>query len=218
MSVDDVRAVHFAIDNVRAQALEDRWVRLGHGAPAAGARRVPGPPGRAGRPRDGRRGGRGRRDRGDRAAAPPRRTPTAGTGCCTTRVGERIAAAVSRVEHVNATIVPFDVEGELRDRRRGEKGWRSAPSPTPTKPRPRQIDDRAALDRPRHGSDPDPPASTAGPGRRSGQVAHGAAVGQRADPAGAAHRRPGEARGGLPRAGARSPAWRPAAGSWWTAR
>jgi hypothetical protein len=29
---------------------------------------------------------------------------------------------VSRIEHVNATIVPFDVEGELRDRRRGEKG------------------------------------------------------------------------------------------------
>src|SRR5262249_56410388 len=29
ISADDVRAVHFAIDNVRAQALEDRWVRLG---------------------------------------------------------------------------------------------------------------------------------------------------------------------------------------------
>jgi hypothetical protein len=37
-------------------------------------------------------------------------------------IGERIAAAVSRLEHVNATIVPFDVEGELRDRRRGEQG------------------------------------------------------------------------------------------------
>jgi hypothetical protein len=37
-------------------------------------------------------------------------------------VGERIAAAVSRLEHVNATIVPFDVEGELRDRRQGKKG------------------------------------------------------------------------------------------------
>jgi hypothetical protein len=34
--------------------------------------------------------------------------------------GERIAAAVSRLEHVNATIVPFDVEGELKDRRRGQ--------------------------------------------------------------------------------------------------
>src|SRR5262249_50078106 len=37
-------------------------------------------------------------------------------------VGEQIAAAVSRIEHVNATIVPFDVEGELRDRRRGGSG------------------------------------------------------------------------------------------------
>jgi hypothetical protein len=34
-------------------------------------------------------------------------------------VGEQIAAAVSRIEHVNATIVPFDVEAELRDYRQG---------------------------------------------------------------------------------------------------
>jgi hypothetical protein len=32
--------------------------------------------------------------------------------------GEQIAAAVSRLDHVNATIVPFDVDAELRDRRR----------------------------------------------------------------------------------------------------
>ena len=29
LCVDDVRAVHFALDTVRAQELEDRWVRLG---------------------------------------------------------------------------------------------------------------------------------------------------------------------------------------------
>jgi amino acid transporter len=32
--------------------------------------------------------------------------------------GERIATAISRLDHVNATIVPFDVRGELRDLRR----------------------------------------------------------------------------------------------------
>ncbi len=44
MSVDEVRAVHFVIDNVRAAALQDRWIRLGHEEPPARAHRMPGPP------------------------------------------------------------------------------------------------------------------------------------------------------------------------------
>jgi amino acid transporter len=121
MSADDVRAVHFAIDNVRAQALEDRWVRLGMDRLPLELVECPD-----------RRVVRAALEMADEAAADgetevtvllPRRAYTYGWDrLLHNSEGERIAAAVSRIEHVNATIVPFDVEGELRDRRRGEKG------------------------------------------------------------------------------------------------
>ena len=121
ISADDVRAVHFAIDNVRAQALEDRWVRLGMDRLPLELVECPD-----------RRVVRAALEMADEAAADgetevtvllPRRAYTYGWDrLLHNSVGERIAAAVSRVEHVNATIVPFDVEGELRDRRRRDDG------------------------------------------------------------------------------------------------
>jgi hypothetical protein len=129
MSADDVRAVHFAIDNVRAQALEDRWVRLGMNQLPLELVECPD-----------RRVVRAALEMAGEAAADgetevtvllPRRAYTYGWDrLLHNSVGERIAAAVSRIEHVNATIVPFDVEGELRDRRRGENegSFRVAPS------------------------------------------------------------------------------------------
>ncbi|MDA8044646.1 MAG: OB-fold nucleic acid binding domain-containing protein, partial [Actinomycetota bacterium] len=41
--------------------------------------------------------------------------------------GERIATAISRLDHVNATIVPFDVRGELRDLKAGRHPLSSEP-------------------------------------------------------------------------------------------
>lgn len=62
----------------------------------------------------------------------PRRSYAFGLGrILHSSAGERIATAIGRVDHVNATIVPFDVRGELqqaapegrrRSRTRGEEG------------------------------------------------------------------------------------------------
>jgi hypothetical protein len=121
MSVDDLRAVHFAIDTTRAQALEDRWVHLGMSRLPLELVECPD-----------RRVVRAALEMADDAASDgetevsvllPRRSYTyAWSRLLHDSTGERIAAAVSRLEHVNATIVPFDVEGELRDRRQGNQG------------------------------------------------------------------------------------------------
>ncbi len=126
MSVDDLRAVHFAIDNVRAQALEDRWVRLGMSRLPLEIVECPD-----------RRLVRAALEMADEAAAdgetevtvllPRRAYRYAWDRLLHNSEGERIAAAVSRIEHVNATIVPFDVEAELRDRRRHEQGESQVP-------------------------------------------------------------------------------------------
>jgi hypothetical protein len=120
LTVDDVRAVHFAIDTTRAQALEDRWVRLGLSRLPLELVECPD-----------RRVVRAALEMADEATADgqtevsvllPRRSYTyAWNRLLHDSTGERIAAAVSRLEHVNATIVPFDVDGELRDRRRGDR-------------------------------------------------------------------------------------------------
>ncbi len=119
LSVDDLRAVHFAIDTARAQALEDKWVHLGMARLPLELVECPD-----------RRVVRAALEMADEAASDgqtevsvllPRRSYTyAWSRLLHDSTGERIAAAVSRLEHVNATIVPFDVEGELRDRRRGQ--------------------------------------------------------------------------------------------------
>jgi amino acid transporter len=121
LSVDDVRAVHFAIDTARAQKLEDRWVRLGMSRLPLELVECPD-----------RRVVRAALEMADDAASDgqtevsvllPRRSYTFGwSRLLHNSLGERIAAAVSRLEHVNATIVPFDVDAELRDRRRLDEG------------------------------------------------------------------------------------------------
>jgi hypothetical protein len=127
LTVDDIRAVHFAIDNVRAQRLEDRWVRLGMSRLPLELVECPD-----------RRVVRAALEMADEAAAdgetevnvllPRRAYRYAWDRLLHNSEGERIAAAVSRVEHVNATIVPFDVEAELRDRRRQGKPPHRLPS------------------------------------------------------------------------------------------
>jgi amino acid transporter len=127
LSVDDLRAVHFAIDTARAQALENRWVRLGMSRLPLEIVECPD-----------RRVVRATLEMVDDLAADgqtevsvllPRRSYTyAWSRLLHNAVGEQIAAAVSRLPHVNATIVPFDVDGELRDRREARK---SANRPEP---------------------------------------------------------------------------------------
>ncbi|MBO0730968.1 MAG: amino acid permease [Acidimicrobiaceae bacterium] len=113
VSADEVRAVHVAIDNVRAQALQNRWVRLGFDRlpleiVECPDRRVP----RAvlevaaDAAADGRT---------EVTVLMPRRSYKWGFGRLLHDTnGEQITSAISRLPHVNATIVPFDVEAELR--------------------------------------------------------------------------------------------------------
>ena len=164
LNVDDIRAVHFAIDTARAQALEDRWVRLGMSRLALELVECPD-----------RRVVRAALEMADEAAADgqtevsvllPRRSYTlAWSRLLHDSVGERIAAAVSRLEHVNATIVPFDVEGELRDRRRGEKGL---PVAAPIRGR---RDRRNAIDEQLLATSPGPPRSRPCTPRQRARVA-----------------------------------------------
>jgi amino acid transporter len=125
LSVDDLRAVHFAIDTARAQALEDHWVRYGMGRLPLELVECPD-----------RRVVRAAVEMAYEAASDgetevsvllPRRSYTYGwSRLLHDSVGEQIAAAVSRLEHVNATIVPFDVDGVLRDLRRGDRAVEAA--------------------------------------------------------------------------------------------
>ncbi|HUJ67760.1 MAG TPA: amino acid permease, partial [Acidimicrobiales bacterium] len=117
MSVDELRAVHFVIDSARAQALADRWVRLGLSRLPLELIECPD-----------RRVARAAVELAAELAADghtevtvlmPRRSYAFGLGrLLHDTVGERIAAAISRLDHVNATIVPFDARGEFNSRRR----------------------------------------------------------------------------------------------------
>lgn len=114
LSVDEVRAVHFVIDSVRAQALSQRWIRLG-------MRNLPlelveCPDRRLVRcclelasetAQDGQT---------EVTLLMPRRIYGRFSGLLLhDQTAERLSSAVSRLEHVNATIVPFDVDGELKE-------------------------------------------------------------------------------------------------------
>ena len=119
LSVDDVRAVHFVIDSARARVLSDRWVRLGMRNLPLELVECPD-----------RRLVRCCLELASEAAQDgqtevslllPRRT----YGRFWSRLlhdntAERLSSAVSRLEHVNATIVPFDVEAELKEREHRE--------------------------------------------------------------------------------------------------
>lgn len=113
LSVDDIRAVHFSIDSARAQRIQDRWIRLGLSRLPLQVIDCPD-----------RRVDRAAHDLAAEAAADGRTEvtvlmPRRAYGMGLRRVlhdarGERIATAISRLEHVNATIVPFDVARKLR--------------------------------------------------------------------------------------------------------
>jgi len=113
MSVDELRAVHFVLDSTRSQALADRWVRLGLSRLPLELIECPD-----------RRVARASIEMAAEVASDgqtevtvlmPRRSYAFGLGrLLHDSTGERIAAAISRLDHVNATIVPFDARGELR--------------------------------------------------------------------------------------------------------
>jgi amino acid transporter len=116
LSVDDIRAVHFVIDSARAQRIQDRWIRLGLSRLPLQLIHCPD-----------RRVDRAALELVAEAVADGRTEvsvlmPRRAYGFGLRRVlhdsrGERIATAISRLDHVNATIVPFDVRGELIDLR-----------------------------------------------------------------------------------------------------
>jgi amino acid transporter len=117
LSVDDLRAVHFVIDDVRAERLQERWSRLGLSRlplelVECPDRRVI----RASLERADTELGDGRTE--VTVLLPRRSYRRVWSRFLHDATGERIAAALSRLPHVNATIVPFDVDAELRDRRR----------------------------------------------------------------------------------------------------
>jgi amino acid transporter len=116
LSADDIRAVHFVIDSARAQRIQDRWIRLGLSRLPLQLIHCPD-----------RRVDRAALELVAEAVADGRTEvsvlmPRRAYGFGLRRVlhdsrGERIATAISRLDHVNATIVPFDVRGELLDLR-----------------------------------------------------------------------------------------------------
>ncbi|HWE57821.1 MAG TPA: amino acid permease [Acidimicrobiales bacterium] len=117
LSVDDIRAVHVVLDSRRAQRIQDRWVRLGLSRLPLQLIHCPD-----------RRVDRAIVELVTEAVADQRTEvsvlmPRRAYGAGLRRLlhdgfGDRIATAISRIEHVNATIVPFDVRGELNDLRR----------------------------------------------------------------------------------------------------
>jgi amino acid transporter len=128
LNVDDLRAVHFVIDQPRAARLQDRWVRLGLSRLPLELIDCP-----------------DRRviraclelveenladDRTEVNVLLPRRSyKRAWSRFLHDSTGERLAAAVSRLPHVNATIVPFDVDEELAERRRTRRAKTKIASP-----------------------------------------------------------------------------------------
>jgi amino acid transporter len=115
LSLDDLRAVYFVIDTQVADGLQQTWSRLGLSrlplelADCPDRRVVRAALERANAELDGRT---------QVTVLLPRRSyQRAWNRLLHDSVGERIAAALSRLPDVSATIVPFDVDGELRERR-----------------------------------------------------------------------------------------------------
>ena len=120
LNVDELRAVHYVIDAERAQRLQERWVRLGLTRLPLELVDCPD-----------RRIVRACLETVDDELArqgtsvtvllPRRSYKRAWSRFLHDATGERIAAAVSRLPNVNATIVPFDVDEELAERRRSRR-------------------------------------------------------------------------------------------------
>jgi amino acid transporter len=115
LSVDELRAVHFVIDSDRAQKLAERWVRLGLSrlplelVECPDRRVVRAVTEMAMEAVDGRT---------EVTVLMPRRSYGWGLRrLLHSSTGEQITSAISRLEHVNATVVPFDVRSELLARK-----------------------------------------------------------------------------------------------------
>ena len=114
LTPDELRAVHFALDDERGRGAGRRVGAHRAAARAARARRLPRPAAHPGRGRArGPRAGR-RRDRGQSSCCPTASTAGSGTASCTTGPPTRSSSEVSRLPHANVTTVPFhlDVRGE----------------------------------------------------------------------------------------------------------
>jgi amino acid transporter len=116
MSVDEIRAVHFMIDSARAQALADRWVHLG--LSRLPLELIDCPDRRVARAAVEMAAEAASDGRTEVTMLMPRRSYAFGLGkLLHDSTGERIATAISRLDHVNATIIPFDARGQLREGR-----------------------------------------------------------------------------------------------------
>jgi amino acid transporter len=173
LSVDDLRAVHFVIDEDRAERLQERWTRLGLSRlplelVECPDRRVI----RASLERADTELGDGRTE--VTVLLPRRSYRRVWSRFLHDATGERIATALSRLPHVNATIVPFDVDAELRDRRRlahrpARAGGRAGPGRRPA--------GSGAGPEPRPGQRRQPPGQRR---HRPGQRRHRPGCGERA--------------------------------------
>jgi amino acid transporter len=130
LSLDDLRAVHFVIDHARAERLQERWVRLG-------LKRFPlelvdVPDRRVVRASLERANAELRGGQTEVTVILPRRHyRRLWTRVLHDSTGERIAATLSRLPHVAATILPLDVDAELRDRRRAAAAAHRSPPRVP---------------------------------------------------------------------------------------
>jgi uncharacterized membrane protein YgcG len=127
LSLDDLRAVHFVIDQVRADRLQERWVRLGlKRFPLEMVdcpdRRVV----RASLERANAELGGGQTEL--TVILPRRHYRRIWSRILHDATGEKIAATLSRLPHVAATILPLDVDAALRDRNRAPNRQKPVPS------------------------------------------------------------------------------------------
>ncbi len=153
---DDLRAVHFAIDSLEATALESEWRRLGLAHVPLDVMEC-----------DDRRLARATLELAAETVADretemtillPRRGFTSGWHrVLHDRTADRIAAAVGQLEHVNATVVPYLLQGGWLSRRRqwGRNRQMASGGPVPVR---RVVDEGAAAAR----SGPLPASARAG--------------------------------------------------------
>ena len=133
LSLDDLRAVHFVIDETRAERLQERWVRLG-------LKRFPlelvhCPDRRVVRASLERANAELRDGQTEVTVILPRRHYRRfWSRVLHDGTGERIAATLSRLPHVAATILPLDVDAELRDRRVAAEARKRAQPKRPKAP------------------------------------------------------------------------------------
>ena len=201
LTPDELYAVHFNIDNRRAEAVMRRWRDLGPLPPAPrGHRGADRRLGRAALEMAG-RGGRGRPDRGERPDPDPDLPAQLGV-LLHGKNADRLVRVLGHVPHVNATLVPFNV-ADLAESQRAlrhpedlpPKPKGTAPATTAGSPRFAQVAGTIPLS--------DAPAPPAGQGRRDGSDRCGSSPGRGSRPRMHPHRRQRRrAPGRVPRAGA----------------